>query len=169
MNPLAKRNQKTSKALWRVLPAISRLEDATDKEDHAGSVNPRRVVAVAWSSGRLERARRLLEEGQTPPPIEVSRYRLEGRPDCWLYVPSDGMHRARAAQLAGRKRIGARIGGEILCRPQRYLLYRSGDGEEGSTFLYEDLPDQPYAKRVPGGSLEATEVEALRAFGVPYR
>jgi hypothetical protein len=90
------------------------------------SVSVDSVLAQAWNPSRLERCRRLLQEGSKAPAISVVGLRLK-RPNgktTTLYAVSDGMHRTTAAREAGRRTIRAVISGWYVCDPTRYLIWR---------------------------------------------
>ena len=110
-----------AQVLADLLPALAEFEDSRDL-GYTRAISVDRVVAWAWNEGRLARATRLLAAGEKAPPIHVSRYWLCGEA---LYSVADGMHRTIAARQAGRQRIIARIGGEVQCHPERYMLERS--------------------------------------------
>lgn len=152
------------KALTRVLPMLASEEDCRTLDLRCG-ISSARVLAYTWSTGRLMCATRELAEGWKPPPIEVSRYRLARRPQIYYYLPGDGLHRARAAQQAGRHRIGAHIRSEAICRPTRHRLL----SKAGRTFLYREVAGRGYMRRVPAGPLTPEEIQTLRDLGVRRR
>lgn len=105
--------------------ALAHLVDFTDEDSYTTlgrnySIAVSRVIAVAWSPGRLARARRLLDEGSKPPPIVVERYRIKRTSRYW-YVLTDGNHRTMAARMAGREKIKAHVVGECTLYPDRFV------------------------------------------------
>jgi hypothetical protein len=83
------------------------------------SVYVDRILCTAWNEGRLKRAKRLLEQGQTPPAIQLAAYKLYEQ--TW-YTVSDGIHRTVSYREAGRKRILAHVAGYEICVPDRFRL-----------------------------------------------
>jgi hypothetical protein len=108
-------------ALLALLPA---LYDGYSEDDYLPlkrrcGIAPTSILALPWHPARLADARRQLHLGRKAPLVRVTRYRVGRR--CW-YIPTDGIHRSWAARELGKARIGALIDGEIVCRPEQYLL-----------------------------------------------
>lgn len=114
------------------------------------------VLAVAWSDARLERCRRLLAEGSTPDPIQVSRYRVG---EAVYYTLSDGNHRAVAAKMAGHTLIVAEVEGECTCTCDQFAV------DEATGWLWKDV-SPGVQERVNTHRLSVDEITALKRLGV---
>jgi hypothetical protein len=95
--------------------AIKFLADGGSSETIKRDINPRHVLAQAWSINRLEAATQRARGNVFDGPIRVVGLRLTGLPDLYLVI--DGMHRTVAARLAGRSFITAEVRGYWLCNP----------------------------------------------------
>jgi hypothetical protein len=97
-------------------------ESLSTRGEYVTTVNPKSVLATAWSQHRLLDCKLRLEAGEQAPPIVVGRYTL-GR-EYW-YVVYDGNHRTVAAQQADKRLIRARVTYVGVCRPSRYVLVQN--------------------------------------------
>lgn len=79
-------------------------------------LDPKFVLAQAWSKSRLGSACLRLNEGIQADPIDVTGIQFPGLPT--YYVVTDGMHRTVAARLAGKLTIRADVQGCHICDPQ---------------------------------------------------
>ncbi len=136
---------------------LANLDDARILSRRPVAISVARVLAWSWNPARLERCRRLLDEGQKAPPIHVNRYRMNGL--TW-YVVSDGRHRTVAAQEAGRARITAIVGSETDCHPERHRL----DVAHGR--LWQAMAE-PGSFRLVVADLDTNVCAGLLAVGVP--
>ena len=108
-------------ALLALLPAL--YDDYNDDDylrlTQRCGIAPTGILALPWHPARLADARRHLHLGHKAPLVKVTHYRVGRR--RW-YIPTDGIHRSWAARELGQARIGAHIDGEIVCRPEQYML-----------------------------------------------
>lgn len=139
-----------------LLPALCELDDSR-MLGHVSSISIAKVMAWAWHSGRLERCRRRLAEGERPPAIAVSRYWLQ---DQSYYLVGDGHHRTVAAREAGLLRIRARIGSENWCRPEVCWL--------DQTTLWREHEHEQFGRvlKMVFNPVEPSLAEALMSVGV---
>ena len=113
--------------------------------DHLNALrwlDPKLILAEAWSPYRLERCREQLAAGLEAPAINVVSSRIALQQV--FYGVSDGMHRTVAHREAG-VRVKARIGGYNLIEPVWYTLRqaqvwrREGQGSRAVTDVPEGL------------------------------
>jgi len=84
-------------------------------------LDPRHIFVRPWNPFRLDRARRMLANGDVAPSIVVVGYRLGN--GTAIYDCEDGIHRTAAARAAGCK-VKALIKGYYQLRPQALVLYK---------------------------------------------
>lgn len=106
-------------------------------------LDPARVLAEAWSAGRLARCRERLAAGEQAPAISVVGFRI-GRSEV-LHDVSDGRHRTVAHREAGRK-IKARISGYHRIEPTHHGLWRDRlwrqEGDRLRMIAIEPVPEE---------------------------
>jgi uncharacterized ParB-like nuclease family protein len=104
-------------------------------------IDPARILAQAWHTGRLADCRERLAAGEQAPAISVVGFRI-GR-SAVLYDVADGMHRTIAHREAGQK-IKARISGYHRIEPSRYVLWQDHLWRQEKTGLHRaDLEPVP--------------------------
>jgi hypothetical protein len=145
-------------AVWRALCNLSSCDNWEDA-NITRWLNPNHVLARPWNGFRLDRARRMLANGDIAP-IQVIGYRIGD--GTALYECDDGIHRTTAAREAGRK-IKAAIKGYyqlgaarnfIICRNQ---LWKPRPQEPGWLTHVADVTEDTRPVLIALGVVEKTD------------
>lgn len=134
-----RRDLRSLKATKLTLRALLLLSREVSEVGRTEMVPIEQIVAEPWDKVRMDRARKLLAKGQSPPPITVVRYLVHGQA---IYQVSDGNHRVAAAREADHRHILAKITDACICRPDRCLIRRSvlyRMNEQGHPTSWEEL------------------------------
>lgn len=144
------------RVLADVVVLLHEYDDAQIFERRTVMISPAKVLAWVWRQDRFDRCAERLAAGEKAPPISVARYILNG--ETW-YVVGDGHHRTIAALAAGRTRIRARIGSEVVCHPERYRL------DTVKRKLWRETKDRRWLEQIASDLSDET-MAALVAVGV---
>jgi len=133
--------------LGRILAYACTVPVETDTAVVIRLIGLRQIAAEAWNDRRLAEALARLEAGESPPPIDASRWQLLDGSS--LYALMDGNRRMVAARMRGHRMIRARLYGTLQCREPRSLVWggsalcEDAGSRLAGAHLYRDDQDAP--------------------------